>query len=147
VKELELRSDEDAYSDLPMESSSNTVERCKGIKVTIWRYSIETYWLSSRAAQLVMERGPRVALRAKVADTMVTGLSVVDALLPIGRGQRQLILGDRMTGKTSIFISTISINNLNNLLGTIDGFGSKRLFSLYIGICQNLSKLYKLYHV
>ena len=61
----------------------------------------------------------------------------------MGRGQRQLILGDRYTGKTSIFIYILFyLNSLNSLV--IDGLGTKRLFGLYIGINQNLSKLSKL---
>jgi F-type H+-transporting ATPase subunit alpha len=40
-------------------------------------------------------KGARIALRAKVNDTLLTGITAIDALLPIGRGQRQLILGDR----------------------------------------------------
>lgn len=77
-------------------------------------------------------------------ETLITGLRIVDTLLPIGRGQRQLILGDRNTGKTSIGLSTLITNNKNNYLGSIDGFGSKRLFGIYMGINENLSKLYKL---
>ena len=71
-------------------------------------------------------------------------MRIVDSILPIGRGQRQLILGDRNTGKTTIVFSTLITNNKNNYLASISGFGSKRLFGLYIGINQNLSKLYKL---
>lgn len=71
-------------------------------------------------------------------------MRIVDSILPIGRGQRQLILGDRNTGKTSIVLSTLLTNNKNNYLASMDGFGCKRLFGLYIGINQNLSKLYKL---
>ena len=52
----------------------------------------------------VLKRGARIALRAKVNDSLITGIRMVDSMLPIGRGQRQLILGDRYTGKTSIFI-------------------------------------------
>ncbi len=52
-----------------------------------------------------LKRGCRIALRAKVNDSLITGLRVVDSILPVGRGQRQLILGDRYTGKTSIFLS------------------------------------------
>ena len=40
-------------------------------------------------------------------DSILTGLRVVDSILPVGRGQRQLILGDRYTGKTSCFLSTL----------------------------------------
>jgi proton translocating ATP synthase F1 alpha subunit len=83
----------------------------------------------------------RIALRAKVNDSLISGLTIIDTILPVGRGQRQLILGDRFTGKTSIFISFIIYSNRFNYLGSLDGFGSKRLFTFYIGINQNLSKL------
>ena len=48
------------------------------------------------------KRGIRIALRAKANDPSMTGLRVVDSILPVGRGQRQLILGDRYTGKTPL---------------------------------------------
>jgi len=79
-----------------------------------------------------------------VNESLISGMRIVDSILPIGRGQRQLILGDRNTGKTSIVLSTLLTNNKNNYLGSMDGFGCKRLFGIYIGINQNLSKLYKL---
>ena len=44
----------------------------------------------------LLQRGIRIALRSKVNDSLITGLRIVDSLLPIGRGQRQLILGDRL---------------------------------------------------
>jgi len=56
-------------------------------------------------------------------------------------GQRQLILGDRYTGKSSLYLSLLLHCNYLSLLGSIEGLGSKRIFSLYIGINQNLSKL------
>jgi len=65
----------------------------------------------------------------------------VDSILPIGRGQRQLILGDRYTGKTSIFLCLVRHGNRMNSIGSIDGLGGRRLIVLYIGINQNLSKL------
>jgi F-type H+-transporting ATPase subunit alpha len=64
-------------------------------------------------------------------------------MLPIGRGQRQLVLGDRNTGKSSIFLSTLISSARSNALGTIDGLGSKRLIGIYVAINQNLSKLVK----
>jgi len=91
----------------------------------------------------LLNRGVRIDLRAKVNDSIITGLRIVDSILPVGRGQRQLILGDRYTGKTSIFLSTILCSQTMNILGTIDGLGTKRLFSIYVGINQNLSKLSK----
>jgi F-type H+-transporting ATPase subunit alpha len=90
----------------------------------------------------IVNQGPRIALRGKVSDTLITGMRIVDSLLPIGRGQRQLIVGDRFTGKTSIFISILLTNHRNNYLNSIDGFGCKRLFGFYVSISQNLSKLF-----
>ena len=92
----------------------------------------------------LLKRGTRIALRAKVNDSLITGLRVVDSLLPVGRGQRQLILGDRYTGKTSLFLSSLLHSSIVNIMHTIDGFGSKRLFGLYIGLSQSLNKLSKL---
>ena len=92
----------------------------------------------------LLKRGCRIALRAKVNDSSISGLRVVDSILPVGRGQRQLILGDRYTGKTSISLSFLITSNRFNFIGSIDGFGTKRLFALYIGMNQNLSKLSKL---
>jgi F-type H+-transporting ATPase subunit alpha len=89
----------------------------------------------------LLKRGTRIALRAKVDDSLITGLRIVDALLPIGRGQRQLILGDRGTGKTSIFVCALYCANIVNSIATVEGFGAKRVFGLYIGIQVNLSKL------
>ena len=91
-----------------------------------------------------LKRGCRIALRAKVNDSLITGLRVVDSILPVGRGQRQLILGDRYTGKTSIFLSLLITLNRLNFLVAIDGFGTQRLFGIYIGMNQNLSKLSQL---
>ena len=54
-----------------------------------------------------MNKGCRLPLRGKVNEGLHTGLRVIDTILPIGRGQRQLMIGDRFTGKTNIYISTI----------------------------------------
>jgi F0F1-type ATP synthase alpha subunit len=51
----------------------------------------------------LLKRGVRIALRSKVNESLITGIRIIDSLLPVGRGQRQLILGDRSTGKSSIF--------------------------------------------
>ena len=58
--------------------------------------------------RLPVERdAPRIMERAPVTEPLQTGLKVIDALIPIGRGQRELIVGDRQTGKTAIAIDTI----------------------------------------
>jgi F-type H+-transporting ATPase subunit alpha len=92
----------------------------------------------------LFKKGSRIALKAKVNDSLISGLTIIDSILPVGRGQRQLILGDRYSGKTSIFLSFLITSNRFNFIGSLDGFGIKRLFILYIGINQNLSKLSKL---
>jgi len=92
----------------------------------------------------MLKRGSRIALRAKVNDASISGLTIVDSILPVGRGQRQLILGDRYTGKTSISPALVIIANRFNFSGSIDASGSKRSFCIYVGINQNPSKLAKL---
>lgn len=52
-------------------------------------------------------KAPGVLPRASVSEPMLTGLKSVDAMVPIGRGQRELIIGDRQTGKTAVAIDTI----------------------------------------
>jgi len=60
------------------------------------------------AQRLPIDRpAPAIMQRAPVSEPLQTGLKVIDALIPIGRGQRELILGDRQTGKTSIALDTI----------------------------------------
>jgi F0F1-type ATP synthase alpha subunit len=91
--------------------------------------------------------GPRIALRGKVNESIISGLRIVDCVLPIGRGQRQLILGDRNTGKSTIVLCTLLNNNKNNYLGTVDGFGCKRLFGVYLGININISKVKRIIEI
>jgi len=92
---------------------------------------------------VLLKRGVRIALRSKVNESLITGISIIDSLLPVGRGQRQLILGDRSTGKSSIFLFIILYSFFSSYLLHVDGFGTKRLFNIYIGISLNLSKLSK----
>ena len=58
-------------------------------------------------------KAPGVVFRQPVNTPLQTGLKAIDAMIPIGRGQRELIIGDRQTGKTSIAIDTI-INQREN---------------------------------
>ena len=64
----------------------------------------------------VQQEAPPIMARAPVEKPLQTGLKVVDALIPVGRGQRELILGDRQTGKTGIAIDTIINQNDKNVL-------------------------------
>ena len=91
-----------------------------------------------------LKRGVRIALRSKVNDSSITGLRIIDSILPVGKGQRQLIPGDRYTGKTPIYLSLLLHCNYLSLSGPIEGLGTKRIFGIYIGINQNPSKSFKL---
>lgn len=90
--------------------------------------------------QNLLRRGVRIALRSKVNDSLITGLRVVDCLLPVGLGQRQLLLGDRYTGKTTVFMSVL-LYLASTSSFTVDGFGTRRILGIYVGIGQSLSKL------
>src|SRR3954470_3730328 len=74
-------------------------------------------------------KAPGVVARQPVAEPMLTGIKAIDAMIPIGRGQRELIIGDRQTGKTAIAIDTI-INNKD-----------KDLTCIYVAIGQKMSKV------
>ena len=60
-------------------------------------------------------------MRSKVNDNLLSGVRIVDACLPIGRGQRQLILGDRYTGKSSIVMSVMLANFVSSIMASVDG--------------------------
>lgn len=69
------------------------------------------------ATRLPLEReAPAIMDRAPVAEPLQTGIKVVDAVIPIGRGQRELILGDRQTGKTALAVDTIINQRRENVL-------------------------------
>jgi F-type H+-transporting ATPase subunit alpha len=78
---------------------------------------------------------PGIIKRKSVSQPMPTGIMAIDAMIPIGRGQRELIIGDRATGKTTIAIDTI-INNarINKQNEGKEGF--RPIYSIYVGIGQ-----------
>src|SRR6185437_6747992 len=61
-----------------------------------------------------------------VREPMATGLKAIDAMIPIGRGQRELVIGDRQTGKTAVLLDTIINNAKNNLICIYCAIGQKR---------------------
>ncbi|HSY70927.1 MAG TPA: F0F1 ATP synthase subunit alpha [Alloacidobacterium sp.] len=76
---------------------------------------------------LPIERlAPGVVDRQSVREPMMTGLKAVDSMIPIGRGQRELIIGDRQTGKTAIALDTIINNAKNDLICIYCAIGQKR---------------------
>jgi F-type H+-transporting ATPase subunit alpha len=93
---------------------------------------IET--VGRRALEL---QAPGVMARKSVHEPLQTGLKAIDAMIPIGRGQRQLIIGDRQTGKTAIAIDTI-INQKDNWE---TGDPSKQVRCIYVAIGQKGSTI------
>jgi F-type H+-transporting ATPase subunit alpha len=78
------------------------------------------------AQRLPIERpAPPIMDRAPVTEPLQTGLKVIDALIPIGRGQRELILGDRQTGKTAIALDTIVSQRDQNVLCVYCAIGQR----------------------
>src|SRR6478736_477299 len=76
---------------------------------------------------LPVERlAPGIIDRQGVREPMATGLRAIDAMIPIGRGQRELIIGDRQTGKTAVLLDTIINNAKNNLICIYCAIGQKR---------------------
>jgi F-type H+-transporting ATPase subunit alpha len=87
-------------------------------------------------------KAPGIIPRKSVHEPMATGLKAVDALIPIGRGQRELIIGDRQTGKTAVALDTIlNQKTYNEAAGKDD---SKKLFCVYVAIGQKRSTVAQL---
>src|SRR6476469_4542438 len=71
-------------------------------------------------------KAPGVVQRQPVKEPMQTGLKAIDSMIPIGRGQRELIIGDRQTGKSAVALDTIINNAKNNLICVYCAIGQKR---------------------
>eukprot|EP00630_Chrysocystis_fragilis_P006873 CAMPEP_0197395504 /NCGR_PEP_ID=MMETSP1165-20131217/7111_1 /TAXON_ID=284809 /ORGANISM="Chrysocystis fragilis, Strain CCMP3189" /LENGTH=720 /DNA_ID=CAMNT_0042921267 /DNA_START=57 /DNA_END=2215 /DNA_ORIENTATION=+ len=80
-------------------------------------------------------KAPGIIPRQSVSEPVQTGLKAVDALIPIGRGQRELIIGDRQTGKTAIAVDTIISQKTK---------GEKALMCIYVGVGQKRSTIAQL---
>ena len=92
------------------------------------------------ARMRVEVKAPGIIPRKSVHEPMQTGLKAIDALIPIGRGQRELIIGDRQTGKTAVIIDTI-LNQKTVNAGTDE---SKKLYCIYVAIGQKRSTVAQL---
>ena len=81
-------------------------------------------------------RAPSVIERESVGTPLHTGVKAIDAMIPIGRGQRELIIGDRQTGKTAIALDTILNQSQDKSL--------KQVISIYVAVGQKNSKVAKI---
>nr|AIZ68135.1 ATP synthase subunit alpha [Ornithogalum saundersiae] len=98
--------------------------------------------LSNHERRRVEVKAPGIIERKSVHEPMQTGLKAVDSLVPIGRGQRELIIGDRQTGKTAIAIDTILNQKQLN-----ESFESKKLYCVYVAIGQKRSTVAQLVQI
>jgi F-type H+-transporting ATPase subunit alpha len=80
-------------------------------------------------------KAPGIIPRKSVNEPMATGLKAIDSMIPIGRGQRELIIGDRQTGKTAIALDTM----LNQKAINASGDEGKKLYCVYVAIGQKRS--------
>jgi F-type H+-transporting ATPase subunit alpha len=87
--------------------------------------------INAKQTARVERPAPGVLDRKSVHEPLMTGLTAIDALVPIGRGQRELIIGDRQTGKTAIAVDTM-VNQARQKTGVIN---------VYVAIGQKLSKI------
>ena len=88
----------------------------------------------------VEKKAPGIIARQSVTEPVQTGIKSIDALIPIGRGQRELIIGDRQTGKSALIIDTI-INQKANHAGDDE---KKKLYCIYVAIGQKRSTVAQL---
>ena len=91
--------------------------------------------IESSEMKRIEVKAPGIIPRQSVSEPVQTGLKALDALVPIGRGQRELIIGDRQTGKTAIAIDTI----INQKEVNASGDESKKLYCIYVAIGQKRS--------
>merc|ERR1711881_411281 len=99
--------------------------------------------IQTKERRRVELKAPGIIPRQSVHEPMTTGLKAVDSLIPIGRGQRELIIGDRQTGKTAIAIDCIlnqkAINNGPNI--------KEHLYCMYVAVGQKRSTVAQLFEI
>jgi F-type H+-transporting ATPase subunit alpha len=91
--------------------------------------------IDSSENRMVEVKAPGIIPRKSVHEPMQTGLKAIDSLVPIGRGQRELIIGDRQTGKTAVAIDTI----INQKPVNAQDDESKKLYCIYVAVGQKRS--------
>lgn len=96
--------------------------------------------INAKESSRVEVKAPGIIPRKSVHEPMQSGIKAIDALVPVGRGQRELIIGDRQTGKTAVAVDTIinqkSVNNTDD--------ESKKLYCIYVAVGQKRSTVAQL---
>lgn len=96
--------------------------------------------IKTKGYKKVEVKAPGIIARKSVHEPVQTGIKAIDSLIPIGRGQRELIIGDRQTGKTTLALDTI----LNQRQAFLDKDEEKTLYCIYVAIGQKRSSVAKL---
>jgi len=99
--------------------------------------------IEAKERRRVDVKAPGIIPRRSVHEPMQTGLKAIDSLIPIGRGQRELIIGDRQTGKTAIAVDTI----INQRTVNQTGDEKQKLYCIYVAIGQKRSSVAQLVKV
>jgi len=94
--------------------------------------------INASERNLIEVKAPGIIPRKSVHEPMQTGIKAIDSLIPIGRGQRELIIGDRQTGKTAIIVDTILNQKKLNDAAAND---SEKMFCVYVAIGQKRSSV------
>jgi F-type H+-transporting ATPase subunit alpha len=98
--------------------------------------------IASTQSYPVEKIAPGIIKRRSVSQPVQTGIMAIDAMIPIGRGQRELIIGDRSTGKTTIAVDTIINNARLNKAAEVSGEKEYRpLYSIYVAVGQKQSNV------
>jgi len=98
--------------------------------------------IGAKKTALAEQKAPGIIPRKSVHEPMATGLKSVDAMIPIGRGQRELIIGDRQTGKTAVALDAIL--NQAQVNAAAEGDESKKMYCVYVAIGQKRSTVAQL---
>lgn len=107
-------------------------------------FTTETY---AKERSLIDVKAPGIITRKAVHEPLQTGLKAVDSMVPIGRGQRELIIGDRQTGKTAVALDTIVNQKFADYEGfqfTNNKYNSHQVFCIYVAIGQKRSTVAKI---
>ncbi|WP_069961289.1 F0F1 ATP synthase subunit alpha [Lacunisphaera limnophila] len=98
--------------------------------------------IDAKESYPVEKIAPGIIVRKSVSQPLFTGIMAIDSMIPIGRGQRELIIGDRGTGKTTICVDTIINQARINKVGLASGDKSFRpVYSIYVAIGQKQSNV------
>jgi F-type H+-transporting ATPase subunit alpha len=98
--------------------------------------------IKTKVRKVADSKAPGIIPRKSVHEPMATGLKSVDAMIPIGRGQRELIIGDRQTGKTAVALDAIL--NQKSYNDAANGDENKKLYCVYVAIGQKRSTVAQL---